>query len=118
MSWLPLRRPCREAGVDLTAVAAVQPDFGIPVPRFIDLGRAVSRLHWVLVARERWRRGIGTRLVARATSWSRERGYESVILDTTAEQESAIAFYRAVGFQEIGRSTYRHWEIVWFEFVL
>jgi GNAT superfamily N-acetyltransferase len=104
-----------EAVVGLTTVAAAAATDSVPPPPFIDLTRPVARLHYVLVAPERWRNGIGRRMVHDAIEWSRLRGYHAVVLDTTADQEGAVAFYRALGFREAGRTTFRRWEIIWFE---
>ena len=49
-----------------------------------------------------------------ALDWSRAQGYEWVILDTTPQQEAAVAFYRAMGFEDVGRSMIDRWELVWF----
>jgi GNAT superfamily N-acetyltransferase len=104
-----------EAVVGLTTIIDAGPGNDVPVPDFINLERRVARLHRVLVAPERWRHGIGTRMVDEAVAWSREHGYEAVILDTTSDQEGAVEFYRALDFSESGRTTFRDWEIVWFE---
>jgi GNAT superfamily N-acetyltransferase len=75
---------------------------------------STARLRHVLVAPERWRQGIGRRLVHAAVDWSREQGYRAIVLDTTADQVGAVAFYKALGFREPGRTVYREWQIVWF----
>ena len=45
--------------------------------------------------------GIGFRLVARLLDFARAQGYKSVWLETSPEQERAIAFYRKLGFHTI-----------------
>jgi len=45
--------------------------------------------------------GIGFRLVARLLDFARAQGYKSVWLETSPEQERAIAFYRELGFHTI-----------------
>ena len=107
-----------EAVVGLTTVANAQAGGGVPLPGFIDLSAPASRLRHVLVAPERWRLGIGRRLVEAAIAWSRSRGHGAVVLDTTTDQQGAIAFYRALGFGEAGQTTFQEWEIVWFELKL
>ena len=107
-----------EAVVGLTTVIDAGPDNEIAVPGFIRLEGRVARLHLVLVAPERWRHGIGTRMVEEAIAWSREHGYEAVIVDTTSDQKGAVEFYRAMNFAESGRTIFRDWEIVWFELKL
>jgi GNAT superfamily N-acetyltransferase len=104
-----------EAVVGLTTVSDAHAASNVGLPEFIDLGRRVARLNHVLVAPERWRQGIGRRLVAAAVAWAAAAGYDAVALDTTAEQRGAIEFYRALGFREAGRTRFREWELVWFE---
>jgi GNAT superfamily N-acetyltransferase len=97
-------------------VGLTQPDSpgGVPLPGDIDSARRIGRLHWVLVAPERWRNGIGRRLVQEVLEWCRRNGFEAVILDTTTDQEGAVHFYRAIGFRELEHTRYRDWELAWF----
>jgi GNAT superfamily N-acetyltransferase len=44
-------------------------------------------------------RGIGTRLVAMAESWAREKGYNHIRVRTNVLREETRKFYRQVGFQ-------------------
>jgi ribosomal protein S18 acetylase RimI-like enzyme len=46
------------------------------------------------------RRGIGTLLMQAAETWSRDRGYRRVTLETGAANQSARAFYAALGYLE------------------
>ncbi len=78
--------------------------------------RRMARLHAMRVAPERQRQGIGRALAEVSVSWAAEQGFESVILDTTAQQEAAVALYRAVGFQERTRSMFGVWPLVWLEY--
>ena len=43
--------------------------------------------------------GIGTRLVAMAESWAREKGYDHIRVRTNVLREGTRKFYRQVGFQ-------------------
>jgi hypothetical protein len=56
--------------------------------------------------------------MATAIDWARDHGYQNVVLETSTEQEGAIAFYNALGFREVGRSTFKRWQMVWFEYSL
>jgi ribosomal-protein-alanine N-acetyltransferase len=103
-----------EAVVGLTTVANARAGGGVPPPNSLDVTASTARLRHVLVAPERWRQGIGRRLVHAAVDWSREQGYRAIVLDTTADQVGAVAFYKALGFREAGRTVYREWQIVWF----
>jgi GNAT superfamily N-acetyltransferase len=108
-----------EAVVGMLTLGKAGRDGDLPaLPEFIDLTQATARLHHVLVAPERWRRGIGRRLVQAAVDWSGRQSYRAVVLDTTVDQQGAVAFYDALGFEEAGRTTFREWQIVWFRLAL
>jgi GNAT superfamily N-acetyltransferase len=91
---------------------------GVPLADCVDTSRRLGRLHHVSVAPERQRRGIGRRLMDAAIECARAEGYEALVLETTTEQAGAIAFYEALGWTEIGRSSFHRWEMVWFEMKL
>ena len=80
--------------------------------------RPTARPHRVTVAPERWRRGIGARLVHQAIDAARDEKFEAIILETTPQQEPAVQLYRAIGFAERGRSMLGKWEMIWFELKL
>lgn len=71
------------------------------------------RLLRMRIAPEWQRRGIGSGLVETVVDWARESGYRSVILETTVQQEPAIALYRRHGFTETGRSVLGRYTLVW-----
>ena len=71
------------------------------------------RLLRMRVAPEWQRRGIGSRLIETVVAWARDSGYRSVLLETTVEQEPAVALYRRHGFAEIGRSALERYTLVW-----
>lgn len=52
-------------------------------------------------------KGIGTRLLEAALRHCRETAVPSVWLTTNAENDPAIAFYRAQGFEQIGQTHFR-----------
>ena len=87
----------------------------VEVPGILKSGRRLARLRRLVVAPERQRQGIGRQLTRTVIEWSRERGYDAVILETTPQQEAAVALYKSMGFREVGRSTFRLWELAWFE---
>jgi GNAT superfamily N-acetyltransferase len=107
-----------DATIGMIGVAPIDAPTDFPEPEFVDRTRKAVRVHWVLVVPERQRRGIGTRLIDTVANWARGHDYAALILDTTTEQEAAVSFYRARGFKEIGRTTIRRWEQVWFELPL
>jgi len=102
------------AGMTRVATVAVGP----PVPDFLETPPGTARLHRMRVAPERWRRGIGRDLAQAAIDWAREEKFESVILETTPQQEAAVSLYRSLGFVEKGRSALGPYELVWFRLVL
>ena len=53
-----------------------------------------------LVVGEAWRgRGIGRRLIERASRWARDQSFEALRVRTRAEREDAHRFYRRIGFR-------------------
>jgi len=50
------------------------------------------------------RRGVGRLLVGEVVAWARRRGAQVVRLMVTSNNESAIAFYRSLGFELTGRT--------------
>jgi GNAT superfamily N-acetyltransferase len=87
---------------------------GPPVPDFIDTARPTVRIHEMRTAPELQRQGIGRQLLDAALEWSRGQRYELMILETTRQQEAAVAFYEATGFTAAGHSVIGRWDLVWF----
>ena len=76
--------------------------------------KGAARLRWMSVAPERWRLGIGAKLLNTAVAWARSEGFDAVVLDTTIQQRGAIALYQACGFVEMGQSVLDdQWHLVW-----
>lgn len=103
-----------EAVVGLAAIVAGGLERDGTLPDFVPMDRPTARLHWVTVAPERWRLGIGERLTATAIRWARDSGFGAVILETTIQQEGAQALYETMGFKELGHSVNGEWEQVWY----
>lgn len=51
--------------------------------------------------------GIGSRLLSAAVQHSQDQGADAVWLTTNAENDPAIAFYRARGFEQVGETQFR-----------
>lgn len=66
------------------------------------------------VAPDHQRRGYGTRMLAALEERARERGFRRATLDTAVGQDS-LPFYRARGYEEVGRQQWREFELVVFE---
>jgi len=63
----------------------------------------VADLQRIAVHPEQQRTGLARRLLAAATTAAREDGAERMLLEVSAENATALAFYAATGFAEIDR---------------
>jgi ribosomal protein S18 acetylase RimI-like enzyme len=73
----------------------------------------VGELRRLRVAYEWRRRGVATALTRHLIAAIDSLGLRSLVLNTTAAQIPALAFYRRLGFQELGRSYLGAFELVW-----
>lgn len=74
----------------------------------------VGEIRRLRVAHEWRRHGVVTALTRELIAASVETlGLSGLVLNTTAAQIPALAFYRALGFQELGRSWLAAYELVW-----
>ena len=64
------------------------------------------------------RHGFGATIVVQLEQRARELGASAVHLDTTTGQEPAIAMYKKLGYEEIGRGSLPRFDIVLMEKVL
>ncbi len=55
------------------------------------------------------RRGRGRLLVSALEEAASELGFHQLHLDTASNQPEAVAFYRSLGYEEIGRETRPGW---------
>jgi ribosomal protein S18 acetylase RimI-like enzyme len=67
-----------------------------------------GKVRWFLVARRAQGRGIGRQLFDEAMAYARER-YDSLVLETFSELETAAAMYRAVGFEVVDSAPQTEW---------
>ena len=107
------QRDGRQEIIGMAGVEAV--DDEVPLDLFPgegDRARTI-RLLRMRIAPEWQRRGIGSGLVETVVDWARASGYRSVILETTIQQEPAIALYRRHGFTETGRSALERYTLIW-----
>lgn len=56
----------------------------------------------ITVLREYWGRGIGTEIMSRLLSFSREAGIRTVSLEVRADNERAVSLYEKFGFAVVG----------------
>jgi ribosomal protein S18 acetylase RimI-like enzyme len=70
----------------------------------IDEVPGVARIVRMSVAHDRQRRGVGGRVLAELIEQARRRDCREIVLETTADWGSAVAFYRRHGFVETHRA--------------
>lgn len=91
---------------DETLVLAVTADAEGPVVGFVSLRPAddhseTFQLGRIYVAPERWGEGIGQRLLEFAEAAVRERNGDRITLGVMAENDRAIGFYEAAGYDRV-----------------
>ncbi len=64
----------------------------------------VYHLYRIYVTPSAWGTGIGTSLLERVEAAARERGARRLRLSVLAENDDAVAFYEARGFERVGES--------------
>jgi GNAT superfamily N-acetyltransferase len=74
-------------------------------------GERVAQLRWFLVDASARGRGLGRRLLDAAVAFSREAGYERVMLWTVAGLDAALHLYRAAGFERIMAAPASRWGV-------
>lgn len=106
----------RDGSPEIIGMAGVKAvDDEVPLDLFPGEGdrKRMIRLLRMRIAPEWQRRGIGSRLVETVVTWAGNSGYRSVILETTIEQEPAVALYRRHGFAAVGCSRLERYTLVW-----
>ncbi len=68
-----------------------------------------AQLRWLLLEPEIRGRGFGRWLVEEALDFSRDMGYESIVLWTAESLPIAEKLYRSVGFEQILRVRHERW---------
>ena len=81
-------------------------------------GKRISEVVSFRVSPNHQRKGIGTALIKAVVDWSKQEGYDSVIVNATAERVAAMGVYRSLGFNEPVSSFRGAREILWFELEL
>jgi len=61
------------------------------------------------------RRGIGRSLMTSLHERARERGFERAVLDTGVDMEPAQRLYESLGYERVGRESFREFELVYYE---
>jgi GNAT superfamily N-acetyltransferase len=70
-----------------------------------------AQLRWFLVHRSARGGGLGRRLIDEAVGFSRESGYDRIVLWTVAGLEAALHLYRRAGFTRVEASPARRWGV-------
>ena len=67
----------------------------------LQVPRSVAFVQEICLLKPHRRRGIGRLFIAYIETWARERQLDSIELNVWAKNEGALAFYRALGFDEL-----------------
>jgi len=90
-----------EDGPELVGVVTVRAE--VVPENDIMLPRRSAIVEMLAVRSDRQRRGIGTDLMLAARSWATARGVDRVALNVWEFNQSAIAFYRSLGYATSSR---------------
>ena len=74
-----------------------------------------AELHRMRVAPPHQGRGYGRELLSELERLARAAGFRLLLATTAVRQRSAVEFYPAAGYREVGRSTYGNYDLVHFE---
>ena len=97
----------------LVAAGGVRPtDAGYEDERAVE---GAAELHRMRVAPPHQGRGYGRELLSELERRALAAGFRLLLATTAARQHSAVRFYPAAGYREVGRSTYGEYELVRFE---
>jgi GNAT superfamily N-acetyltransferase len=108
-------------GHNAGSIAIVQADFamdhavevrripGHPAPVILPVKLETAQLRWFLVQPEARGQGLGRLLLEEAIAFSREHGYQRVILWTVSRLEAATRLYHAAGFEKTQEIPAKRW---------
>jgi len=91
-------------GGDVVATAAFRPPAEHTAER-ADAGPRAAELKRMHVHPAYQRRGFATRLLSEVETRAAGAGFEELVLETTAKQDAAAAFYRGHGFELVGEAS-------------
>jgi GNAT superfamily N-acetyltransferase len=75
----------------------------------VEESSGTAQLRWFLVAPEARGKGLGRRLLDQAIAFSRDAGYEKIILWTVSALTDAARLYRKAGFRKVEEHPGRPW---------
>ena len=96
-------------------LVCVRDDELIGMCGLLPAGSDVAMLKRLRVRPDRQRQGIGGMLARDLVSHARSLGFSRLVVDTTTRQEEAIALFRKLGFEELGRRPLDAFVVVDFE---
>jgi DNA-binding MarR family transcriptional regulator/ribosomal protein S18 acetylase RimI-like enzyme len=70
-----------------------------------------AQLRWFILHPDFRGRGLGKQLLNKALGFSRDAGYQSVFLETTDDQKTAVSMYRKAGFRLIKETEDAAWGV-------
>jgi ribosomal protein S18 acetylase RimI-like enzyme len=108
----------RRVGSAETAAADTVEHSGLALVQLGAPPAEIGEIRRLRVAPEWRRQGVATALMREASRWSTSHGLRGLVLNTTAAQVPALALYRKLGFQEVGRSYLGTYELVWMRLLL
>ena len=68
-------------------------------PRKLSWGKREAYIDVIEVARDHWRQGIATEMLAMSERWARSQGFSQIRAWSTVDKTEAIAMWRALGFR-------------------
>ncbi|TCL58645.1 MarR family transcriptional regulator with acetyltransferase activity [Hydrogenispora ethanolica] len=68
-----------------------------------------AQLRWFILHPQYRGIGLGGKLLQEALQYCREKGFRTVFLETTADQQTAIRMYRKAGFQKVAEHPNHSW---------
>ncbi|WP_135365104.1 GNAT family N-acetyltransferase [Halosimplex halophilum] len=100
------------SGSEIVAMGALQPSAEVDHHE-TDPAAAVVRRMRVDPAHQR--RGFGSRTLRELEARAKELGFDRLVLDTTPDQESAVALYESFGYAETRRESTPAGEMIFYE---
>lgn len=81
----------------------------------VDPDESTVEIRSIRVDPEFQRRGVARSLVAELHERARRRGFDRAVLDTGVDMAAARALYESLGYESVGRESFREFELVYYE---
>lgn len=69
-----------------------------------------AQLRWFLIEPEYRGLGLDKKLLSLAVDFARNRGYQTIYLDTTSDLTQAVGLYRKMGFEKVKETPNNSWK--------